>query len=79
MIDKKPPPRFTGKHGERYYYKGARWFGPTNMIGARPMTPIQPEYPTGPWGLTVLSGEGGAHYVDAHLAPRERAPVMRNG
>jgi hypothetical protein len=24
---------FTGKVGSHYYYRGARWHGPTNLIG----------------------------------------------
>ena len=24
---------FTGKRGDHYYYRGRRWFGPTNAIG----------------------------------------------
>ncbi len=64
--DKRLPTRFTGKHGERYFYKGARWFGPTNMIGARHIVPLQPES-NGPWGLTVLGGASAS--VPAYLAP----------
>ncbi len=64
--DKRLPTRFTGKHGERYFYKGARWYGPNNMIGARPIVPLQPER-GGVWGLTVLGGASAS--VPAYLAP----------
>ncbi len=66
--DKKLPIRFTGKHGDRYYYKGSRWYGPNNMIGARPMTPVQPDIGD-VWGLTVLGGASSARHVGAYLAP----------
>jgi hypothetical protein len=29
------PPRFTGRWGDRYYYRGREWTGPTNMLGVR--------------------------------------------
>lgn len=28
------PPNFTGLHGDRHYYRGRRWFGATNRVGA---------------------------------------------
>ena len=44
------PPRFTGKHRGRYFYKGQLWLGPSNLIGAgKPFRVIESElgiYPT---------------------------------
>lgn len=28
------PPNYTGKHGERYFYRGRRWLGDSNRVGA---------------------------------------------
>jgi hypothetical protein len=35
------PPRFTGLHRGRYYYKGLVWDGPSNLIGARHLKPFK--------------------------------------
>jgi hypothetical protein len=36
---------FTGRDGDAYYYKGLRWFGPTNLIGYKKLKP---------WRLVVV-------------------------
>lgn len=28
------PPGFTGRHGDRYFYRGRRWLGDSNRVGA---------------------------------------------
>jgi hypothetical protein len=50
------PPQFTGLHRGRYYYRGARWLGPTNMIGHGhlELIPVEPE--THAWGLAPVGG-----------------------
>ena len=32
--DERPGPTFTGKFGDRYYYRGRVWTGPTNALGS---------------------------------------------
>jgi len=52
-FDAQPRPvRFTGLHRGRYYFKGVRWVGPTNLIGRRPMSLIQVGDDLHSWGLS---------------------------
>jgi hypothetical protein len=32
-VNQKRPVRFTGRHGDTYYYRGRKWLGPTNCVG----------------------------------------------
>ena len=47
-------PRRTGKYLGKYWYKGHRWFGPTNAIGQGHLVLIEV---LNVWGLAPV-GEG---------------------
>jgi len=52
-------PFFTGKRGDTQWYRGQRWFGPTNRIGHANtgerlvliQLPGSDDKPTGPFGV----------------------------
>lgn len=37
--DENRPANYTGKWNGKAYYKGRRWFGPSNIIGSKSLRP----------------------------------------
>ena len=69
------PPRFTGRQGNQYYYRGRIWSGPSNAVGQRLAARIRwgerartkcvskSSTPYSPWGMSIVALTDGPFVV----------------